>query len=768
MQLCGQEFSPTLIARINCTAQTEPMLSRRELSRRVCRWLDWSAPNGKLKDASARVALQRLDQRGLIALPPAARPPPRRCAEPRAEPCVPEPPAVCLELRALGAIELVPITEPRSELSRVWRALMQRYHPHGDGPLCGAQLRYLIHSEHYAWLGGLAFSAAAWRLGARDRYIGWSEAARGAHLQQVVANSRLLIAPQVRVKHLASHVLGRCARRLRADWVARYGYEPVLLESYVEQQRYRGTCYRAANWRRVGCTTGRGRQDRERRAALPVKDVYLYPLVRNWRARLCREPLTRPVRRADAADWAGEEFGAARLGDARLQRRLVVLARDFYARPQAQLPHACTSLPKTRAAYRFFDHERVTMQALLSPHHEATAARVAEHPVVLAVQDSTSLNYSAHPATEGLGPLNTTRDHSVGLWMHDTLAFTPEGVPLGLLDVQCWARDPAKQGQRATRHTRRIADKESMKWLNSFARACTLQARCPDTTVVSVGDRESDIYELLVRANAPGAAKLLIRAERTRRMTAEHGALWTYMAQQPLAGERVLELPRRGARASRQAQLEIRFAHVELKAPKRKAHLPRLKLWAVWAHEVGAGPEVAEPLDWMLLSTVPVESYAQACERLDWYRARWSIEVYHRTVKSGCRIKERQLASAKRLEACLAIDMVVAWRIFHLVKLGRETPQVPCTVYFEEPQWRALVAKVKREARPSEPPSLREAMRMVATLGGFLGRKSDGEPGTKSLWLGLQRLDDLTDMWVYLTQEFGIKMPAVSSKHDYG
>jgi len=553
------------------------------------------------------------------------------------------------------------------------------------------------------------------------------------------------------VAHLASHVLGRSLRRLSGDWQGRYGERPVLVESFVDTRYYAGTCYRAANWHYVGETQGRGRNDRARQGAGSAKAIYLYPLCRDWRERLGGvEPPPAPE------DWAAEEFGAASLGDRRLVQRLLSLARDCYARPQAQLPQACGSRAKTKAAYRFLDHPRITMRSLLAPHYEATARRAAEQSVVLAVQDSSSLNYSAHPATEGLGPLNTRADRSIGLWMHDTLALTPEGVPLGLVDVQVWARDPATQGKRESRHARPLEDKESAKWLASFEAASALQQRCPHSRIVSVGDREADVYELFVAAaQQPEGAGVLVRAERTRRMTRDHGSLWAFMARQPLAGIEHLQVPRRGRQGARQACMELRFASVLLKPPKRKPGLADVPICAVWTREVDP-PAGVKPLEWMLLTNVAVDTPEQARERLAWYAARWQIEVYHRTLKSGCRIEERQLGSATRIEACLAIDLVVAWRILHLTRLGREVPEVPCTVFFEDAEWKALVVRVEQTRNlPASPPSLREAVRMVASLGGFLGRKADGEPGTKSLWLGLQRLDDITAMYRVLTGDTG-------------
>jgi hypothetical protein len=166
------------------------------------------------------------------------------------------------------------------------------------------------------------------------------------------------------------------------------------------------------------------------------------------------------------------------------------------------------------------------------------------------------------------------------------------------------------------------------------------------------------------------------------------------------------------------------------------------------------------------LTTLAVENFEQACQKLDWHARRWGIEVFHRTLKSGCPIETRPLGNADRLEACLAIDLVVAWRIFHLTKLGRETPEVPCPVYFEEIEWKALVGFLRQDPMaPPPPPSLREALRRVASLGGFLGRKGDGEPGTQTIWLGLQRLDDISAAWKACSEMFN---HTVSSNRTYG
>jgi hypothetical protein len=742
MQLCGQEIPQGIIERIRSRVQGDEALTRTALSREVAGWLDWRDPHGQVKEMSCRVALLKLERRGLIALPP-ARPVSFTQCRSRTDPALPLV-AGAATLAELGPIELVGVDDARG--SRAWRQLMSQ-HPLGGGPLCGAQLRYLVRCAA-GYLGALSFSAAAWRLAARDAYIGWDDATRASLLGRVVNNSRFLILPSVEVPNLASHVLALAEQRLARDWQARYGVRPVLLETFVDSTRYQGTCYRAANWIEVGTTRGRGRQDRTRSACTAAKRILLRPLSRDWREQLVGPGQSVAIAagpRPTPADWAEQEFGAAKLHDGRLQRRLLTLARDFYARPSANVPQACGSRAATKAAYRFFDHPDTTMDTLLASHYEATGERIAKEPVVLAVQDTTSLNYTAHEATEGLGAIGTRADGPQGLLVHSTLAFNPQGTPLGFIDVQCWARDPSDFGKRARRASTPIEQKESNKWLKSYRAAAAIAARHPRTQVVSVGDREADVYELFeLAASTPHGPRLLIRAERNRQLLGEQERLWPTMQSQPVAAEQLLELPRQGSRPKRQAHLEIRFASLTLCAPKQHAGKSPIAVWAVLAQERNA-PAGVKPLEWMLLTTVPLTSAQQAAEKLQWYAQRWGIEVMHRTLKSGCRIEDRQLGNADRLEACLAIDLVVAWRICHLTQLGRDVPQAPCTVHFEQVQWQSLMIFTERNpVPPKEPPTLREAILRVAALGGFLGRKSDGQPGAECLWRGLQRLDDIT------------------------
>jgi hypothetical protein len=771
------EFTNTLLARITETIKAESSISRRKLSRNICEWMDWRSPNGNLREMTCRKALVELHRRKIIELPDYGKEYAFRTRSATRPSDLPSLFSVKCTLAELGQIELIPIRSASSKNSRIWNALFDTHHYLKSGPLCGAQIRYLIWHKSFGWLGGLSFSSSAWRIRYRDQFIGWGEEAHKHTQQLVVNNSRFLILPTVKVPDLASHVLAECCKRLADDWHERYSYRPVLIETFVERGRFAGTCYRAANWQHVGSTSGRGRQG----TGATTKDVYLYPLCPEWKQSLCSLPdgtlsTLPPPPQSAPGDWTEEEFGGAALGDKRLVERLMQLGDSFFSLPTANIPQACASNAAAKAAYRFFDNDSISMEAILAPHFEATEQRLRQQELVLVAQDTSSLNYTSLPETTGLGPINTKQDKGCGLLLHDTMAFTREGTPLGLLDVQCWARDPDEAGKCHQRHGKAIEDKESFKWLKSYRAVCAVQARLPTTQLVVMADRESDIHELFADyATIKKSAQLLIRAEKSRnRQVSGEGeeaqsCLWPYMESIAPTGIFELLVPPRSGRASRVASLEIRFAPVTLKSPKRKSSLPDVSIDAVYAKEIDAPADVDDPIEWMLLSTLPVTSLDEAKEALARYAKRWGIEVYHRVLKSGCRIEDRQLGTARRLENCLAIDMVVAWRIQHLTWLGRETPDLPCTVFFEDEEWKALVGFINQNPTvPAAPPTLQQAIILVATLGGFLNRKSDGDPGTETIWRGLQRLDDITKAYVAFVVRPQILTPTVSSQPTYG
>ena len=315
----------------------------------------------------------------------------------------------------------------------------------------------------------------------------------------------------------------------------------------------------------------------------------------------------------DETSWAATEFGEAELGDARRTARLVDLARTLAERPSASLPEACEDLAQLKAAYRFFDTEDAKPDAMLASHVTATARRIDEVELVLAVQDTTSLDYTAHPATTGLGVLNDVKHQ--GFLVHTTLAITPERVPLGVLAQDVWTRDAASLGKRRTRKQRPIAEKESQKWLTSLEAVKTLAARCPQTRFISVGDREADVYDFFL-VTRPAGVDLLVRASWDRCVAdARQPHLWAAIEAAPEVGSLTVTVPRKPGHPSRTAHLSVRFQQVALRPPRHRAteHLPFASVAAVLVREI-APPTDTPPIEWLLLTTCTVTSVKQACE----------------------------------------------------------------------------------------------------------------------------------------------------------
>jgi len=285
VRYCGRDFSDSELENIRLLIAENTGASRARLSRVVCEQLQWRRAEGRLKDMSCRVAMLRMQEDGLIRLPPPrngngnGRPYRRRT--PQAEPGLF--PGVT-SVGALGDLQLNPVEH--SKASHLWNEYIDRYHYLGYQPLPGAQLRYFATANGTV-LALMGFGAAAWKTAPRDRFIGWSSQQRQNRLHLVINNARFLILPWVQCKYLASRVLSMATRRLAEDWQKRYGYRPILAETFVEIPRFQGTCYKAANWIHVGQTKGRSRQDRYTKMKVPVKDIYIYPLMTDFQRKLC-------------------------------------------------------------------------------------------------------------------------------------------------------------------------------------------------------------------------------------------------------------------------------------------------------------------------------------------------------------------------------------------------------------------------------------------------------------------------------------------------
>ena len=451
---------------------------------------------------------------------------------------------------------------------------------------------------------------------------------------------------------------------------------------------------------------------------------------------------------SSALTWAHEELKTASLGDARRTARAVSVLAQRASAPNASLAQAAGTDADTEAAYRFYDNDDVAPEAILAAHQRRTQERLREAslPVILAVQDTTEGDYHHHPEIAGIGVINS--EHRYGVLMHTTLAVTPQRVPLGLLDQQVWTRPAETLGKKPHHNTRPIRDKESKKWLISLAVTAKVQARLPNTKIVSVGDREADIYDLFLLAQTLHQ-DVLVRGAWDRRVAHPEGHLWAHLEACPVAGTVTITTPRQEDTPSRTATLTVRCTAVTLRPPKKRApeHLPNISVWAILAQEEGAPPGVT-PIEWLLLTTVPTATFAQACQRIEWYGCRWVAEMYHKVLKSGCRIERRQFDDLDNLRRYLAIDSLVAWWVLYLTMMGRQSPNIPCTDIFDAMEWQALYGFTHKTAEmPTTVPTLGDVILWIAKLGGYTDRRKNAHPGTIVMWRGLSRLYDIANAW---------------------
>lgn len=466
------------------------------------------------------------------------------------------------------------------------------------------------------------------------------------------------------------------------------------------------------------------------------------------------------------APWVSEELRTAHLADQRLDRRFHEVLDQLASHPTASIPAACGGRAEMVAAYRFFDNDKVLFDTILEPHIQATRQRGAAQPVVLVVQDTTELDLTrpARPVA-GAGPLDGGPRR--GVFLHLLHAFTPDGTPLGTIHAVAWARDEdrrkASQQTRAQRAAVPIEEKESHRWLAGW-RAVIAQAHAGTSPHwIGVADSEADLYELLAEAQAPPhAADWIVRACQDRALQpCQNGPaphLWDAISSQPVLFSKTISVRgrtpkigcetrrRRQPRSSRDATVDVRATVLTLRPPQRGGHeLAPVTVHAVLVRETAA-PAGEEPVEWLLLTSLPVDTVQQVQQIVTYYCVRWMVEVFFRTLKSGCRVEERRFEHLDRLLPCLAIYLIVAWRTLYVCRLGRSCPKISCEAIFEPSEWKA-VCRVVRQKVPARAPRLGVMVRLVARLGGYVERPRGSPPGPQTIWLGLQRTHDFAHAW---------------------
>jgi len=460
-------------------------------------------------------------------------------------------------------------------------------------------------------------------------------------------------------------------------------------------------------------------------------------------------------------------------GNAKLQKRYRRILDSMSRKASLKFPAGCEGPAEVKAAYRFLDNEHVTFLSVLNPHRDATIERIREQPVVLIPQDTTELDLTRpREIMEGAGPLNASA--RVGFHDHASLAMTPERLVLGVVHAKVWARDSIASEKdadqkRADRLAKPIADKESVRWIEGYRAVNEIAQEASGTHIVSLSDSEADIYELISEGQALEGvrkASFIIRACQNRALVAldetlsseSHNHLREQVASTPIRAQRSIEVrerhpkskdgqKRKQPREARTAEVAIRSTRVTLRGPYRPGGKQKdVEVNVVLVSELNPPPG-AEPIEWILLTSLAIDTVDEALIVIDYYTCRWQIEIYFRILKSGCKVEESQLERAERFEPYLALNMIVSWRIMHVMMLGRECPDLPCDVAFDDDEWQAVYATVKKAAPPSQPPPMKMMIGLIASLGGWLGRRCDGEPGPKAMWVGMQRMTDLALGW---------------------
>jgi len=447
-------------------------------------------------------------------------------------------------------------------------------------------------------------------------------------------------------------------------------------------------------------------------------------------------------------NWCQEELKTIDLGDKRLNTRAVNLLKALGQNPDESIPSSCSGWGETKAAYRFFENENITAEKILAPHKEATAERIKNHPVVLFIQDTSTLNYTGQKQRSDIGPIN--RDNTKGIFIHPTLAVTPEGLCLGVVDNYQWARKELAHKDSKERsklnHLRQPCEKESYRWVEGYHKANYYAHQLKDTLIILVGDRESDLYELYHEAQqefSERSAQWLIRSSYDRWVADkdEQKKLIAAVKESGKLGIISFELPASDGQPKRLVKQVVYAKRVNLEpsARKKKAGYKPVAANIIIATELNP-PHGKKPLEWVLCTSIAVNNFAKASELIQWYLCRWQIEIYFKILKSGCKIEKLALTEKKRFDACLALYMIIAWRILYLTMLGRECPGVTCDCVFDIKEWQTVYIVLHKQKPPKKPPKLNEMIKMVASLGGFLNRKGDGDPGYQTMWIGMRNM----------------------------
>lgn len=462
--------------------------------------------------------------------------------------------------------------------------------------------------------------------------------------------------------------------------------------------------------------------------------------------------------------WTNNEFLSVDLGDERLNKRLSLISERFAQSPLSPINQACEDWAETKAAYRFFSNENVAYKEITKSHIAASKERCIDYSTVLAIQDTTYYNYSQHPKTKGLCPLSRKgkKDDGVtlGLVMHSTFVVGTDGLPLGIADQKIYSRpQPSNEmdakKRKALNGRLPIEKKDSYRWVESLENT-TANLADINGRVVTLCDREADIYNFYLRAQQLGAP-FVVRGNynRTVNKKSQHSEitgekLWDLLERQESALTIQVQIPKQNDHPARIATCEVRYHNFVMNIPDNYCEgiigdPTNLNLHAVYVSEINC-LEINDPISWMLITNISITDCNAAMEIVQWYCLRWRIETWHKVFKSGLQVEECRLSTSERLIKYLAVMSVVAWRILWVTIIARVKPDVPCCIFLNEFEWKILASKFGKNSKQKlQTPTLEQSIRWIAQLGGFLARKSDKQPGIIHVWRGLKKFSAMLE-----------------------
>lgn len=454
--------------------------------------------------------------------------------------------------------------------------------------------------------------------------------------------------------------------------------------------------------------------------------------------------------------WIDIEMEAIDLGDRRLNQRSLNILEGLGLAPGRTIPQAFQAWNEIKATYNFLNNDLVSEEKILAPHLEMTLERIKECPIVLLASDTTDINYTTKSTMKGKERLDNKQN---GLWLHATIAVTPERLNLGLIQANFWHREPEVAEKSRTYQTTRdkapIEEKESYRWLESYQKACEISKEAPETQIINITDREGDIIELFELAKSENnkncKANFIIRSQYDRLIKTKDDEadktdrkLWEKLKKAKSIGELEFVISTRGDRKARKVKQQLKAISVTLTPGNKKQ---AIEVNAIMAIEEQP-PEGEDPLVWVFITDLPIDTFENVCKIIEYYLCRWQIELFFKVLKSGCKIEERQLQTADRIKNLIAIFMILSWRVMFTMMLGRICGEMSCGDLFDEAEWKSVYKIVnKKKALPRKPPSLSEFIIMVAKLGGYVEQKDGEPPGVKTMWKGMTRMVDFSIAW---------------------